>query len=374
MKKDIDYKRVNEVVTLSKKILDVFYILMIVGLVFLGTLLIKEWGILTFVLSLLKVITPLFIGFVIAWLLDPLVRKLSAKGLNRGLSSVIVFLGFIGVIIIFFSVLVPTIYNQLNDLIKEIPKIMASLENFIGNLFDKLKGIESIDVAQMKENTFNSIYGIFTNITDNLPSMILNLIKTLFSGIGTIAIGLIVALYMMIDFDELSDHFVNLLPSKYRFESKSLIDNIGFEIRKTVNGTILVAMMVFIGDSIGFALIGLKAPILFGLFCGITDIIPYIGPYIGGAAAVIVGFSQGTLVGILAIIVAFVVQTIENMILQPMIMSRTMKLHPVTIIIGLLVFGHFFGMIGMILATPLLALIKVLFRFFSLKFHWFEEA
>ena len=114
-KNEVDYKQVNEVVKLSKKILDLFYILMIVGVIFLATLLVKEWGILEFIISVLKVITPLFIGFVIAWLVDPLVRCLSSKGLGRGLSAVIVFVGFLSVIAIFFSVLVPTVYNQLND-------------------------------------------------------------------------------------------------------------------------------------------------------------------------------------------------------------------------------------------------------------------
>lgn len=75
----------------------------------------------------------------------------------------------------------------------------------------------------------------------------------------------------------------------------------------------------------------------------------------------------------MVILIVFVVQMIENMVLQPMVMSKTMKLHPVTIIIGLLIFGYFFGIIGMILATPCMALIKVLYRFFALKFNWFEE-
>lgn len=372
-KEEIDYKQINEVVKLSKKILDLFYIVMIVGIVFIATLLVKEWGILTFVLSILKVITPLFIGFIIAWLLDPFVRKICAKGVSRVLAAVIVFLIFVACILIFFSVLVPTVYNQLNDLIKAIPGIANSLEGFIDGFFDRLAAIDALDVVTMKENVFANIGNIFSDIATNLPTMILNILKSLFSGIGVIAIGFIVALYMMIDFDETTNHLVKLLPKKNRFEIKSLLENIGVEIRKTVNGTFLVAFMVFIGDSLGFAAIGLKAPILFGLFCGITDLIPYIGPYIGGAAAVIVGFSQSTIVGILVILIVFVVQMIENMVLQPMVMSKTMKLHPVTIIIGLLIFGYFFGIIGMILATPCMALIKVLYRFFALKFNWFEE-
>ena len=130
--------------------------------------------------------------------------------------------------------------------------------------------------------------------------------------------------------------------------------------------------MVFVGDSIGFAIVGLKAPILFGLLCGITDLIPFIGPYIGGIAAVIVGFSQSPIIGIITVIIVVLVQCIENYVLQPVVMSKTMKLHPVTIILGLLIFGHFFGIVGMILATPTIALVKVIYRFFKNKYHLFE--
>ena len=170
----------------------------------------------------------------------------------------------------------------------------------------------------------------------------------------------------------ITDYLLKFFPKKYQNDTKKLIEEIGIEVRKCVNGTLLVAFMVFIGDSIGFALIGLKAPVLFGLLCGITDLIPYVGPYIGGIAAVIVGFSQSTLIGILTIIVVVIIQLIENYELQPVVMSKTMKLHPVTIMIGLLIFGHFFGIVGMVLATPTIALCKVIVRFFARKYKIFN--
>jgi predicted PurR-regulated permease PerM len=159
-----------------------------------------------------------------------------------------------------------------------------------------------------------------------------------------------------------------MLPKKRQFEASVLLNNIGGEVRKSVNGTLLVATMVFICDSIGFAVIGLQAPVLFGLLCGVTDLIPYIGPYIGGAVAVVIGFSQSTFIGVMTLIICVIVQCVENFILQPIVMSKTMKLHPVTIMIGLLVFEHFFGILGMILATPCIALLKVIWEFITTKY------
>ena len=125
--------------------------------------------------------------------------------------------------------------------------------------------------------------------------------------------------------------------------------------------------MVFVCDTIGFAIVGLNAAVLFGLFCGITDLIPYIGPYIGGAAAVIVGFTQSPFVGVATLVVAIIVQLVESYVLQPVVMSKAMQLSPITIIVGLLLFGYFFGIVGMIIATPCMSIIKEIIIFVSRK-------
>ena len=113
-KEEVDKKSINEVISLSKKILKLVYIVMIIGIVFLVTLLIKEWGILKFLLTILKVATPFFIGFAIAWIFNPLVVLLENKGIKRGFGVPIVYLLFLGILFLFFYFLIPTVYNQLN--------------------------------------------------------------------------------------------------------------------------------------------------------------------------------------------------------------------------------------------------------------------
>ena len=373
MKDKINYKKVNEVVSLTSKILNLVYIAMIIGIIFIATLLVKEWGILKFVMTILKVATPFFIGFVIAWLFNPLVVKLENRGWNRAVASMVIFLVFILIIFAFFSMLIPTIYTQLNDLIASLPGIFNSLKNWITNFLNNFNSSDMVDVASIEANIFKSMEDLGTNITTNLPSMIMNAVGVVFSGLGTMAISLVVGLYLLFDFNNAIDHLLKYIPKTHKYEIETLINQIGEELRKCVRGTITVACMVFVCDSLGFALAGLKAPILFGLLCGITDLIPYIGPYIGGAAAVIVGFSQNPMIGIIVLSVAVVVQLVENYVLQPVVMSKTVELHPVTIIIGLLIFGHFFGIIGMILAMPIMSLIKVVYRFFATKYDWFNS-
>ena len=369
----INVRDVNEVVGLSKKILHLVSIMMIIGIIFLGTLIIKEWGILKLIVTLLKVANPFFIGFVLAWLFNPIVVKLENRGWKRGLACITVYLAFIIILFAFFGMLIPTLYNQLNDLVAALPSIFNQVKLWVTNFLDKFNSSEMFNVAEIESNIFKTMENLAGGLANDLPSKIVSIAGSLVSGIGTIGVSLVVGIYLLFDFNDVTDHLLKYIPKSHKEETKNLVDNIANELRKCVNGTLLVAFMVFVCDSIGFAFAGLKSPILFGLLCGITDLIPYIGPYIGGAAAVIVGFSQNPIIGIITLIVATIVQLIENYVLQPVVMSKTMQLHPVTIIIGLLIFGHFFGIAGMILATPILSLFKVLYRFLANKYDWFNK-
>ncbi len=369
----LNIEEVNEVVSLTKRILHLFYVAMIIATILIVTIIVREWGILNFILNVLGVLAPFFIGFVLAWLLNPLVTSMEKKKIPRAVGTIIVYAVLLLIVLILVRFLIPIIYEQLQVLIANLPSIFREFETFIDSLFAKFGDIQGFDLQNLKSSILDTLTGYLNNFMVSAPTFIMNFAGSLFSSMVTICFGLVIGIYMLIDFDEINGHLLQLLPKKNRFEASLLITNISTEVRKSVNGTLFVAIMVFICDSIGFWIVGLQAPLLFGLLCGITDLIPYIGPYIGGAVAVIIGFAQSPLVGFLTLIVAIIVQLIENNILQPVIMSKTTKLHPVTIIVGLLVFEYFFGIIGMILATPCIALGKVVWKFFKEKYNLFRE-
>ena len=372
-KDKLNMEEVNDVISLSKKILHLLYTVMIIAIILIVTIIAREWGIWNFILNILSVLAPFFLGFILAWILNPLVTRLERKKIPRTLGAFIVYAAFLLILLLFIRFLIPTIYQQLQILIANLPGILKELEVFINNIFDKLGSIQGIDFQAIQASILTTISDYFSSLMTSVPTMIMNFASGFVSSMITICFGLVIGIYMLIDFDSINGHLLHLLPEKNRFEASLLIANISTEVRKSVNGTLMVATMVFICDSIGFWIVGLQAPVLFGLLCGITDLIPYVGPYIGGAVAVVIGFSQSPLVGFLTLIVAIIVQLLENNVLQPLIMSKTMKLHPVTIIVGLLIFEHFFGIIGMILCTPCIALAKVVWKFFKEKYNWFEK-
>ncbi len=369
----INIETINEVTDLSKKILKILYFFMIVGLIFVATLVIKEWKIFGFIKILFSICSPLFIGFIIAWLFNPVVTYLNKKGISRIFGTIIVFLVISCFLIIFFGSLIPAFLEQLNDFISLIPELLTQIKDTINNFFKNFNIIEGLDTNNLKLNSIKAIEEYANSISYSLPNNILSFISSLFSGTAVFVLSLIIGFYMLLNFNETSKHFVSLFPKKYYYELNVLIAEISSQLYKYVKGMLSVASVVFVCCTIGFSFIGLPSPLLFGFFCGITDLIPYVGPYIGGILAVIIAFSQNSLMGILAIIIIVVVQLLEGYVLQPVIMSKTMRIHPVTIMIGLVVFGYFFGIMGMVLATPIISLSKILLKYFANKYDWFQN-
>lgn len=370
--KDIDTNGLNEIIHLSKNLLRLFYILLILGIVLSVILVLSKVQFFPFFMGILKVISPLFIGFAIAWLVYPLHRKLIDKGMNKILSAILIFFSLLVIIVVIINIFVPILTEQVNDLVSFIPSILSSFTDFVSNALNKID-IGGIDISSIKTSLLSAGQDFIINFSSKLPNSIIEIIKGFISGLGTILISFVVAIYMLIDFDNLIVGLHKILPVKDRQMYIDLFHNISTNARKVVNGTLFVAFMVFVFDSLGFMIAGLNASILFGLFCGLTDLIPYIGPYIGGIAAVAVGFTQSPGVGIAVLIVAVIVQLLESYILQPMVMSKAMQLNPIAIIIGLLIFGHLFGIPGMILATPSMAIIKEIIHFIIQKHQMSKE-
>ncbi len=315
----------------------VLFLIAIILVVFI----VKYLKIIPYLKLILEILIPLFVGFIYAWLVNPLVNKLS-KGYKRNFICVALFLFIIIIILLFFYLLIPTIY-------KEISELSDILPSFFGILVGKIKtwGLRVY---------LDKILAFFM---DNLPLYLVSLVKGLFKYLGITLIGLILGLYISMDYEKIVTMINDIIPKKYKCVFINLTQEVSMEVRKCVNGTLLVAFCVFVMDTILFMIVGLDASLLLGILCGITDLIPYIGPYIGSILAVYVGFTESKMLGIITIIICVIVQSIENYVLQPIVMSKSIKISPVLIILGLLLFGNLFGIVGMILATPIIAIIKV---------------
>lgn len=369
----LDYKKLNEVISVSKTILNIILVLSVTSLIILCTYILKEWKILSVLNTIIGIISPFFIGIVIAWLFDPIVTFLQKKGVKRILGTLCVFVGLIGLFALFGVLMFPALTKQVNEIITTLPSTFENITVWFDNFFDRLTVLYNYDFASIQSQIYDSCYKLFLSLTVDLPTMLINVVKSIVNGGLNFIFGLFIGFYMLLDFNNVRKHLLTFVPKKLHSDTLTLTDNLNKVLKSYVQGTLLIMFILFICQSIGFTLAGLNAPLVFGLFCSITNVIPYVGPYIGGIPAVIIGFSINPAVGFFCLVSVVVCQFIESYFLNPLVMSKTMKLHPVTVMLGLLIFGHFFGILGMILATPTISCAKVVWKFFEEKFEIMDK-
>ncbi len=365
--KEIDITSLNVILSTGKKLINIGYFMAILALVILGTYLLKEWKILVFVKEFLIVISPIFIGILVAWLFDPFVRKLQDKKIPRVVGCIISYIILLGVLFFICYLFIPSLIGQIKDFVKAAPTIFDDLTTFATSFISRFDSNNLVNTKELKKQITEVLSNYGTSLVSDLPKYLLSVGKSLISGGVNFALGLMIGFYLLFDFDKFNENIRGFLPKSWRSNYSELSNRINTSLRSYVQGVLLVMLLVFITQSIGLTLAGMEAPMLFALFCAVTDVIPYFGPYIGAIPAVIVGFTISPITGICVVISIVVVQLLENNFYQPLIMGHTMKLHPVTIMLGLLIFQHFFGIIGMVIATPVIACLKVLLLFINEK-------
>ena len=290
---------------------------------------IRECKITHFCCTIFNLISPVLVGYVIAWILKPIVNRLS-RNYSYTASTIICYFLIIVVILIFGYFLVPFIRNESKHIIPMLENIYNHIPNHI---------LSKIDVKQISYKLIN--------ITISVKDIILNLFYSLF-----------ISYYFLVDNKRISRFIAKYTPSK-------LITEISNNLRLFVKGTLLDTVILFGMTIISFKIIKMPYVLLLSLFIAITNIIPYIGPYIGGVPSILIGFTVSKRVGIYALIIVIILQFIESTFIHPIIMSKSLNIHPIIILIGLIIFGHFFGIIGMLISTPLVSIIKSLYLYYK---------
>ena len=364
---ELDVKRLNEIIRITNTILKIGFILGIILILSVGTNVLKEWGVFRVIKELFQILIPFFLGLCFAWLLHPIVTYLQKKKINRVIGTFLVYGIFILLLYFILYAVIPNLFTEISELSKSLPSLLDNVKGWIDGIVDKLSS-DSFDLTKGKLELYKSIENTVNSYAEKMPIILVNFVKKLFSVLWIIIFGLIIGLYLLFNFDRTNKRLSLMVPKKIKPTVDELSKKIDFTLKSFVQGTIITGAIIFLTSSLGFYLIGLKSPLFFGFFIAITNVIPYIGPYVGGAPSVIVGFAMSPVTGILTLVINILVQFIEGNFIQPLVMSKTMKLHPVTIIVGLLVFGYFFGIVVIIISTPLISIMKIIFKYFNEKY------
>ena len=206
--------------------------------------------------------------------------------------------------------------------------------------------------SQVAEGFLDNLLGAVTSIFDIL-------VKTF--GI------VFVAVYLLLDARRMKAAFIRAAPAKYRRDAQILWEDFGASLSRYLGGLSISLLLQGVLSGLALWMLGVPYPVLLGLWVSMTAIIPYLGAYLGAIPAVLLGFYQSTTIGILTIVVYIVIQQLESNVLTPRIQGQAVRVHPILVLLTVIALSEIDGLRGAVFAVPLLAVIRVLFDFFSVR-------
>ena len=325
-------------------------------------------------LKIRVIFPPLGLAVLIIYLLNPIVTRLEQRRVPRLWGTLLAYVVVAGVVTLIVIAVSPFVADQATDFSEDWPEfteqIVASVEDGANVVEERLNvNIDTteihclLDVAGEEAPTEEQCDEVTQEFRERIAGSAERLTELGSSVLEIILIFVLaplLAIYLLIDLPKLQRDVLNLVPERNRDEVASVASQVGRTVGGFFRGQLLVALIVGIMSSVGFAVIGLKFWLVIGAIAGFTNLIPLVGPFIGGGLGFIVGtVTDDITTGLWAVLVAVIVQQIDNHIISPNVMKRTVQIHPVTVMLSLLAGGTLAGFWGVLLAVPAVAVVKL---------------
>ncbi|SDY45600.1 AI-2E family transporter [Citreimonas salinaria] len=331
----------------------------------------KYWGIALAVLAVVlwllgDVLLPFILGGAIAYALDPLADRLERLGLSRVLSVAVITFAALVLFVVIALAVVPALVQQTVQLVDLAPQLFRDLQTFLTGRFPQIMDEDSsVRVA---------LVGIGDTIRERggqLVQTALSSAASLLSVILLFVIVPVVAIYMLVDWDNMVARVDDLLPRDHVDTIRQLAREVDAVLAGFVRGMGSVCLALGVYYAVALWLVGLQFGLVVGVVAGLLTFIPYVGAIVGGALAIGLALFQfwGDWIWIIVVWAIFQSgQFIEGNVLTPRWVGGSVGLHPVWLLLALTVFGSLFGFVGLLVAVPLAAALGVLARFVARRY------
>ena len=306
-------------------------------------------------------------------LLNPLVEGMRRARVPRAISVPMVYLSFVAVVAVLVAIAVPPLVSQAGNLIKRIPDFTSAGDRWLAHVQTVL--------AQRHINV--DLPSIITRVSDWLQTempksagTIFNLGKGLASSITSLLLVFIISFYMLIDGRRIHRFLVRALPGNAE-TNETYLTGVQASFSRYVKGQFLIGLAVGLSSGLGIWILGWNVvniwpegaqyALLFGVWAGLTEVIPYLGPWLGAFPPAILALFHSPAACIWVLLVFGAVQQIEGHVLVPNIMGTTVGVHPLVVIFVLLVGAQVGGIIGMLAVLPILAILRHTLDFYNIR-------
>lgn len=305
--------------------------------------------------ALRSVMTILVVALFLSFILEPIVSFLENHGINRGLASVLVFALLVFMGILAFKFLTPIVSHEVKELSAGINDqspgdVMHKLQEKLGDNIPILSNPMIQD--EIKKKSDDILKRSFSMVADVL-SAVVSMIMLAF-----------ITFFFLKDGRRMKKRIISLVPNRYFEMALLIVYKINRQLGKYIRGQLLVAFIVGSMSISALYLLDIRYYFFIGALAGLANMIPYFGPIVGALPAIVIAvLDTGDLGAIAAVAVAFAsIQLFENIFVSPFVVSRSVSLHPLTIILVILVGGQLLGIFGMLLAVPTASIVKVTFQ------------
>ncbi|GIN20095.1 MAG TPA: AI-2E family transporter [Bacillus bacterium] len=297
---------------------------------------------------------PFVIGGFIAYLLHPVVEKLELLGINRIVAILAIYVLFFGGIGYSVYIGIPVLIDQVSHFSERIPELAGHYKGLVKDLHESTSRWPDGIQAQIEERVDD-----FEQWLTRFLEKMMSIFKGLINFVFILAVIPFISFYILKDLDLIKKAAWYMTPKKWRKQGKEFLSAVNISLGGYIRGQLLVCVLIGTISSLLFWMIGLDYPVIMGSIVAFTNIIPYFGPVIGAVPIIAIALLSSVKLALMSAGIIVFLQLLEGNVLSPFIVGKSINIHPLFIIAALIVGGEWGGVIGMLVAVPFLAIVKV---------------
>ncbi|MBU0597900.1 AI-2E family transporter [Patescibacteria group bacterium] len=315
-------------------------------------------GVLAVIYMLRDVIMILVVSVILATALNPWVNALQKRKVPRIVATLFIYLAFFGTFAVVLVLLIPPMAGQIGEIAKNFPEYYNRV----------ISDFSSFREFSLQQNLLNSLQGTLESLQENIGQAtagIFSAVSSIFGGFFSLLGVVVITFYMLLEENALKKFIRSITPDKYQPYIFQLLNRSQDRLRLWLRGQLILCLIIGVLAYIGLIIIGLPYALVLGIWAGLTEFIPYLGPFLGAIPAVFIAITTGSFLKALFVVIWYVViQQLENNLIVPKVMEKTVGLNPLVVIIVMLMGAKLAGVAGIILAVPLALIIKAFFEDF----------
>lgn len=300
------------------------------------------------------IVITLLLGVILASAMDPLVSYFKLRRVPRAVSVLTVYVLVLGLVGLIIYLMIPPLFDQLQILSQNFPSYLDQLRQRIPGSASFLSNVDFSDFGKSLIGSFSSDGTVFSRTLG------------IFNGVFSFITILVVSFYLVAEQQGMREFIKSLVPPHHQDFSMNLVDKIQKKMGLWIIGQLILSVSIFLLTFTGLTALGVKYALFLALLAGLFEVVPYIGPILSAIPAIFFAFIQNPPLAVAVLVLYILVQKLEGYVLVPKIMQKTVGMSPLVVLVALLIGFKLAGILGLLLAVPLVgAVIVVINEFYG---------